>query len=167
MQELAKERKTTKKGPGIHYVFTVEACYCEIKQPAFALQFLVRPRLCSATSPASRNSSATELLSPQESGKPQVTTDPSALVAQWLENNYEVSDDCQLVDVTYDYTPTALDVCTASTTVVTWTATDACGNSSIVTANLIINPDVTAPLSQAYPTGPEPTIRVMDSARNA
>ena len=29
MRELAKERKTTKKGPGIHYVFTVEACYCD------------------------------------------------------------------------------------------------------------------------------------------
>jgi hypothetical protein len=29
LQELAKERKTTKKGPGIHYVFTVEACYCD------------------------------------------------------------------------------------------------------------------------------------------
>ena len=73
------------------------------------------------------------------------TTDPSALLAQWLENNYLASDDRELVGVSYDYTAITLDLCTASTTVVTWTAIDACGNTATATSNLIIDPDVTAP----------------------
>ena len=74
------------------------------------------------------------------------TTDPTALITQWLENNYVASDETELVGVIFDYTPITLDICTASTTVVTWTATDACGNTATATSNLIIVPDETDPI---------------------
>ena len=74
------------------------------------------------------------------------TTDASALVTQWLETNYTASDNCSLSDVSFDYAASTLDVCTASTTLVTWTATDACGNTMTATSNLVVIPDTENPM---------------------
>ncbi len=73
------------------------------------------------------------------------TTDPTLLIEDWLNTNFAASDICGDVTVDHDYNPATLNICMASTTTVTWTATDECGLTNTATADLIIIPDSEAP----------------------
>ena len=53
--------------------------------------------------------------------------------------------------VTNDYANFNIDLCTSSTTTVTWTAVDDCGNETEVTANLIIEGDEVPPVFSFTP----------------
>ncbi len=73
------------------------------------------------------------------------TTDPSVLIAQFLESA-TATDNCDSdVELTHDGS-VLLDLCTASNTTITWTATDACGNTNTATAMIIVIPDTDAPV---------------------
>ena len=76
----------------------------------------------------------------------------ASTVGAWLLS--AVADDlCDTdVEITNDYVIANLDLCAPSTTLVTWTATDECGNFDIHTANLIIEGDEVVPFFTVAPT---------------
>ncbi len=78
----------------------------------------------------------------------QINETTALTIDGWL-NSVIAEDDCDSdVVLTNDYTTSSLDLCNpagGTTITVTWTATDACGNSSSVDAELTVTPDVTAP----------------------
>jgi methionine-rich copper-binding protein CopC len=77
------------------------------------------------------------------------TTDPSATVTNWLAAA-TATDNCdQTVDITYNFDVTTLDVCVGGTLTVTWTATDACGNTGTATSTITVVPDTEDPIVTA------------------
>ncbi|MCB9315720.1 MAG: HYR domain-containing protein, partial [Lewinellaceae bacterium] len=78
------------------------------------------------------------------------TNDASAVIAQWLDS-VTASDNCD-DDPTVTYSGAAqLDYCTASTTTVTWTAEDACGNNTSVSRTITVIPDTEKPMFTNIP----------------
>ncbi|MEM9819696.1 MAG: gliding motility-associated C-terminal domain-containing protein [Bacteroidota bacterium] len=80
------------------------------------------------------------------------TTDPNGEITTWLANNGNgsASDVCRLVGITNNYTPIVFSCGAVGSTTVTFTATDACGNSVDRMANVTIV-DTTAPTWDANP----------------
>ena len=73
------------------------------------------------------------------------TADASALIAEFLDGA-TATDNCDNDPVITVDGAQGLDVCTASTTTITWTAVDHCGNTSMATATITIVPDTQAPV---------------------
>ena len=79
-------------------------------------------------------------------------SDPSAAVTAWLESA-TASDNCDTdPELTYDFDLTTLNVCVGGTLSVTWTATDACNNSTTKTQTITVIPDTEAPDLVGLPT---------------
>ena len=71
--------------------------------------------------------------------------DNQAAITDWLDN-YTTSDNCDSEPtVTHSFAATTLHYCTGDDIIVTWTATDDCGNSTTATSTIVVNPDITAP----------------------
>ena len=74
-------------------------------------------------------------------------------LGNWL-NSAIATDACDPdITITNDYTPTAIDICNGGgTTTITWTATDACGNTETTMSTITVTPDTTPPV--ITPPGP-------------
>ncbi|MCK6693064.1 MAG: HYR domain-containing protein, partial [Thermoanaerobaculia bacterium] len=77
------------------------------------------------------------------------TTDPAAAVSNWLESA-TATDNCDTdPELTYNFDATSLNVCVGGTLIVTWTATDACGNTGTATSTITVVPDTEDPVVTA------------------
>ncbi len=79
------------------------------------------------------------------------TVDPSLLIKDFCEGA-AATDDCDTeVLITHDFTGTLLDLCTAGTVTINFTATDNCGNTHTLPSTITVTPDALAPVFVTEP----------------
>jgi hypothetical protein len=75
------------------------------------------------------------------------TSDPAALIDAWLAEAY-TTDNCDTdPELAHDFSGAVLDICADETytITVTWTANDACGNTTVLSSTITVVPDTQAP----------------------